>query len=105
VEVQKRENERQAAQRVKTHTHLREQIDREPATALTMHMLSEGKQVLQGACKSLMQRFSGDVAMGVPPREYLRMISPSTYTPDDIAYAPPICWFLPGSHAIARHKI
>lgn len=85
VEVQKRENERQAAQRVKTHTHLRERMEGEPATALTMHMLSEGKQVLQGACKSLMQRFSGDVAMGVPPGEYLRMISPSTYTLEETA--------------------
>lgn len=79
VEVHRRENERQAAQRMRSFTHLREQQEQEPSTKLSMHMLAEGRQVLQGACKSLMQRFSGEVAMGLPAGEYLRLVSPATY--------------------------
>ena len=36
----------------------------------------------QAACKKLMSSFSADVAMGLPLGEYLRLVSPTTYSSD-----------------------
>jgi hypothetical protein len=84
--MQKRENERQAAQRARSHTHLREAVAAEAVVPLKAHQLDEGHRVLQGACTQLMRTFSADVPMRLPPGEYLRLLSPATY-----ASEPPTC--------------
>lgn len=79
--MQRREGERQAAARARSHTAFRQQLETSPAVPLTYHGLAAaGASVLAGVCEQLRGKFPHDVAMGLPAAQYLKLLSPSTYS-------------------------
>lgn len=79
VEVKKRETDRQIQIRTRSYTHWREQLAAEEVCALKPHGITSGNITLIGAAKTVVQQYAGDVAMGVPRKEYLKYLSPAVY--------------------------
>jgi hypothetical protein len=96
VEVKKRETDRQIQMRTRSYTHFREQLAAEEPCTLKPHGLISGNITLTGAAKTIVQQYAGQVAMGVPRKEYLKYLCPAVYLQRRPRY---VCGYLAPLHA------